>query len=492
MCTYLAVLSFSWLFLSIRFVAEVPTLLDMRLFCASKLGLGDDDMRTVTWPAVVSRLVATQTSTRLSLVRDMTALDVAARILRRENYLMGAINQGALRLTLPWLRGALGQQCWLTTGVQWSLYWAVLNPLFDDHSRLRPLSADKLATRCRLIAIAQLLLTPFIAVYMGLYYFMRNAERVYHHPSAVGARRWSGEARWRMRHYNEYPHVLEARLSAAKPAATAYCACFPNHVVSLCARFVAFVVGALAAALLALAAVDERLLEAVLWGRNLLWYTAVCGTLLAASRALIADDAPGSVRPDPVASLAACVAHTHFMPRRWRNASGNSRLVYGEFTALFPSALGALLEELASLLVAPALLWWSLPACAQELTSFLRDYTVHADGVGDICSLAAFDFERHGSSDYGANGDASQRLRSRHGALEKSFISFQAQHPDWEPGVRGKALLDTLAQHEARQSAIWAASTQHAGASVEAAMDVDARCQALLQSLHEEQIDGTN
>jgi hypothetical protein len=30
---------------------------------------------------------------------------------------------------------------------------------------------------------------------MVLHFFLRNAERLYHHPSAVGARRWSAEVR---------------------------------------------------------------------------------------------------------------------------------------------------------------------------------------------------------------------------------------------------------------------------------------------------------
>ena len=490
--TYLVVLGFAFLWLAISFVAEISALLEMRQLCAIKLGLGDDDLRYVPWPEVVSRLIAAQTHARLSVVRDLTPHDVASRILRRENYLIGALNQGVLTLTLPWLP----MPCLLTKCVEWSLYWAVLDHLFDDQCRLRAdaLDARVLARRCRRLAVVQLLLSPFFCMFVFLHFFMRNAERVYHHPSQAGARRWSGEARWRMRHYNEFQHTLEARLAAAQPHAAAYCACFPNHLVSLCARFVSFVVGAFAAALLALAAVDERLLEAVLWQRNLIWYTAICGTILAASRALVADEEPGSARPDPAASLAATVAHTHYLPRRWRNA-GHSRVVYAQFSSLFPSAAGALIEEVASLFLAPAILWWALPECAPRLTSFLREFTIHVDGVGDVCSLAQFDLERHGNSAYGAPRDArDKRMRSRQGAVEKSFLAFQAQHPDWEPDAGGRALLAALAAHQGRQSAVWASAAAAAAAAAghqaagahKSPLEVDTQSQALLQSLYEE------
>ena len=49
------------------------------------------------------------------------------------------------------------------------------------------------------------------------------------------------------------------------------------------------------------------------------------------------------------------VAHTHHLPRRWRNKA-HTRAVADEFGALFPFAAASLVEELVSVFVAPALL----------------------------------------------------------------------------------------------------------------------------------------
>ena len=299
-----------------------------------------------------------------------------------------------------------------------------------------------------------------------------------------------------MRELNELPHLLDARLAAAHAPAAAYCGMFPNHVRSMCAKFVAFVVGAFAAALLALAAVDERILEGVLWGRNLLWYTALCGTLLALSRALIVDDEPGAPPRAPDAALAAVVAHTHHLPRRWRNAA-HTRAVRDDFAASFPLAVVALAEEVASIFLAPALLWWALPGCAPAVVRFVRDFTAHVEGVGHVCSLASFDFARHGNSRYGSPLDAGRAARSSQGKMEKSFLSFHALYASgWEPDAPGRALLAAVGAPEApavqqpMRGSAWAAARSgaaHAAADSkeEAPLPLE-RDHQLLQSIYEE------
>lgn len=406
------------------------------------------------------------------------------------------LNKRVLRLTVPALPGALGRRVWLTKMVEWNLYWSVLDSLFDEHCRVRPDFADEaaLARRFRRLAVLNLVMSPFLTVFMVLYFFLRNAERLYHHPSAVGARRWSAVARWHMRELNELPHLLEARLAAAHAPATTYCAAFPNPVLSMCAKFVAFVVGAFAAALIALAAVDERILEGVLWGRNLLWYTALCGTLLALSRALIIDDDPGARPPAPDAAMAAVVAHTHYLPRRWRNAA-HTRGVHDEFASLFPLAVSTLVEEVASIFLAPALLWWSLPACAGDIIRFVREFTTDAEGVGHVCSLASFDFARHGNSHYGSPFDASRAARSCQGKMEKSFLSFHALYSrGWEPDATGRALLAAVGAPEAPQqqqqhASAWAAPSRAADGKEEEAPPLE-RDHMLLQSIYEERVAG--
>jgi len=78
-----------------------------------------------------------------------------------------------------------------------------------------------------------------------------------------------------------------------------------------------------------------------------------------------------------------------------------------------------------------------------RIVQFLNDYTARIEGVGDVCSLATFDFDRHGNTNYGSSG-SDKSYRSRQGKLEKSFLSFVESYPTWTPNSGGQRLLQNL------------------------------------------------
>lgn len=78
------------------------------------------------------------------------------------------------------------------------------------------------------------------------------------------------------------------------------------------------------------------------------------------------------------------------------------------------------------------------------ITRFVKDFTAHVDGVGDVCSLSVFDLQRHGNSKYGAPSSAPKAQRSRQGKMEKSLLSFVATYPTWEPSAAAKQMLQAL------------------------------------------------
>ena len=54
-------------------------------------------------------------------------------------------------------------------------------------------------------------------------------------------------------------------------------------------------------------------------------------------------------------------------------------------------------QELLSVVLTPFVLWFSLPDCAPAIVDFFRDFTIHVDTLGYVCSFAVFDFKRHGN-----------------------------------------------------------------------------------------------
>jgi len=91
-------------------------------------------------------------------------------------------------------------------------------------------------------------------------------------------------------------------------------------------------------------------------------------------------------------------------------------------------------QELLSVILTPFILWFTLPKCAPDIVDFFRDFTVHIDGLGYVCSFAVFNFERHGNVNFGAPNEVlDERLLSKQGKMEKSILNFKAAHPDWNP-----------------------------------------------------------
>lgn len=100
-----------------RFFAEVAPLLAVHRFCRLKLGLATRELQTMAWAELVRRVVQAQSSMRLCVVRELTALDIVARVMRKENYLVAMINKDVLRLTAP-VPGERAHARWETDGAE--------------------------------------------------------------------------------------------------------------------------------------------------------------------------------------------------------------------------------------------------------------------------------------------------------------------------------------------------------------------------------------
>ena len=196
---YLMLFSLFFLWSLARLAHDFKPLLEMRAFCNRKLQLSDRDIQTITWPEVVARVVHLQATTRLCIVKDLNEHDIVARILRKENYLLGMLNREVigLKLNIPFFRNRV----WLTKAVEWNLDWAIFNGMFDDDFSIRPSFYDVTALRLRMryLAVVNLVLSPFIAIFLAMYFVMNNAERFYRHPGVVGQREWSTHAWWKLR-----------------------------------------------------------------------------------------------------------------------------------------------------------------------------------------------------------------------------------------------------------------------------------------------------
>ena len=102
------------------------------------------------------------------------------------------------------------------------------------------------------------------------------------------------------------------------------------------------------------------------------------------------------------------------------------------FGELFPLKITSFFHEILSVLTSPLILCFTLPQCAPALVDFFREFTIHVDGLGYVCSFAVFDFQRHGDTRFGAPVQGVEELVSEQGKLEKSVLGFKAANPGWQ------------------------------------------------------------
>lgn len=220
-----------------------------------------------------SRLLELQRSGGLCVQpRPLTELDVHHRILRYTNYQVALANKGLLpaRCPLPWG----GSAAFLSRGLAFNVDLLLFRGPFSlfrggwelpeayKRSDLRGALATRWRRTVLLLAAVNLALSPLVLAWQVLHAFYSHVELLRREPGAFGARRWSRLARLQLRHFNELPHELRARLARAyRPAAAFLRAAEPPAPLrALLARQLVFFSGALFAALLVLTIYDEDVL----------------------------------------------------------------------------------------------------------------------------------------------------------------------------------------------------------------------------------------
>lgn len=180
----------------IQFALELPRLMHLRDFFIYLLEIPEDDMQTVSWQDVVSRITGlrdqnVKTASNITpsqrrflfkqLGRQMVgtakerldAHDIANRLMRRENYIIALFNKDILDCTVPvpFLRG----RQFMSRSLLWTLQFSILDLVFNESNQVRPqvLKSDsrgalsrELRKRFAFAATMNLILAPFVAAFL--------------------------------------------------------------------------------------------------------------------------------------------------------------------------------------------------------------------------------------------------------------------------------------------------------------------------------------
>ena len=453
----------------------------MRDFYTHLLEIPDDELQTISWQEVVARLMALRDANPITAdnvaprnrkymgsqsKQRMDAHDIANRLMRRENYLIALFNKDILdlRLPIPFLRN----RQFFSRTMEWNLSFTILDFVFNQHGQVRPLFlkdssrkmlSEALRRRFLIAGLTNVIFAPFIIVYCIMHYFFRyfnvstasfpiqvlgliEYQEYQKNPSQLGSRQYTPLAEWKFREFNELWHLFQRRVNMSYPFASRYVDQFPKEKTIQLSRFIAFVTGALVS-VLALASIfdpDLFLGFELTPDRTVLFYLGVFGTIWAVARGVVPDD---NHVFDPEFALRDVVEYTHYMPNHWKGRL-HTEEVKKEFSALYQMKIITFIEEIMSLVFTPFVLLFTLPLCCDRIVDFFREFTVHVDGLGYICSFALFDFKKGGNTlnqQRRKQADSEQALREDYYATKdgKMLASYFGFLDNYATNPRGNA-----------------------------------------------------
>ncbi|OTB12566.1 hypothetical protein K445DRAFT_321012 [Daldinia sp. EC12] len=458
------VCSFYFVWKSIQWILDIPRLMHIRDFFVYLLEIPEEDMQTVSWQDVVAKItglrdenVKTATNITPSQRRFLSkqlgqhiasqskerldAHDIANRLMRRENYIIALFNKDILDLTapIPFLRN----RQLFSKSLEWTVQFGVLDLVFNEGGQVhqRVLKSDhrghlsrEMQTRFIFAAAMNLIFAPFAASALLIDFIFTYYNEFKTNTSSLGARQYTPLARWKFREFNELPHLFEERLNMSYPFAKHYIDQFPKKKTESVARTVQFFSGALIAVLAIVGFSDpEMFVDFELFpGMNTFAFVALLTTTWAVARGMISEENDVF---DPEFAMQSVIEYTHYQPDQWKGRL-HSYEVKAEFSELYKSRIIIFLEEITGVLVTPIVLFFSLPKCSDQIIDFFREFTIHVDGLGYVCSFAVFDFQkdqRTTKQQPGNTNDAREDYyATKHGKMQASvhgFLDNYVYHP---------------------------------------------------------------
>ena len=157
---------------------------------------------------------------------------------------------------------------------------------------------------------------------------------------------------------------------------------------------ISFIFGSICSVLALLALFDQDILMNfhIFPGFTALLAFGISGAIFAVSRGMIPSDY-AIHHPEKLAEQ--IINEIHYYPPTWKSRLHTASLKK-EFSAFFTYKFIVLGYEIASLLYMPFFLWTILPTKLESIVDFLDDVSVLGED-GYVCSLAAFNFEKHGN-----------------------------------------------------------------------------------------------
>lgn len=385
---------------------DYKKLKEIHKFYLFLLNISDDELQTIPWQSIIKQLVylkdqnaLTANVVEVKAKNRIDAHDVANRIMRKDNYLIAMYNNDIFDFSLPLLPFNTDV---LTKTLEWNINLCVIGFAFNDAGFIkqsflkesqRDYMIEELQKRFMLAGFLNILLAPFLVAYFVLLYFFRYFNEYKTSPGSIGARQYTPMAEWKFREYNELYHIFKKRIGLSAVLGNKYIEQFPKEKTNIIMKFTAFIAGSFAAilALLTVFDPDNFLNFEITKDRTVIFYITILGAIWSVCQSSISREYNVF---DPEETIVELSNFTHYLPIEWKGKY-HTEYVKQEFCELYSLRVLILLKELASMILTPFILWFSLPKSAAKIIDFFRESSIYIDGLGYVCKYAMFDVDKN-------------------------------------------------------------------------------------------------
>lgn len=405
-----------WVMALVSLVPFVATDRAVALYCAQVLGLTDNEVATLPWPAIVRRLALVQAGSYGGacgrpgaggtieqevgqvpppLTQPASLAYILCRIFRAQNYWTALYATRALR-TWRWGPGFLDLEHSrvLFVVLDWAVVADTARRDFVDRGPAALRSVSAVRGRVWAAAFGLAVAMPFVLPLFVCSFLLKSMQEV--HAKQGHVRAFTHAAAWACRDFHEARSCLNARLARSMYYGVAYLGWFVQPVGRAVGSVLVLVAGVALGLLVGIGLVDEEILAGVTLGsHNLLWYMGVLTVVVAASQVLAPVDGGGVfASPDNDSARA---AYDKFFGRNAARHNPNphwgwaSRSSVNTVRAMIPYKALGLVRELGGVLAAPLVLMMCTLTTTrvQCLVQCLASLTVHHLDLGHVCAPAA-------------------------------------------------------------------------------------------------------
>jgi autophagy-related protein 9 len=395
-------------YVSIRLIsiyASIKKFWKIRKIFKDDLEIDSKDLDTITWNEVSNKIVKYYCNPNLN------SYTMALKIMTKENLIISIYDQ---------LENLEFNKYPLSKLLEWNFIFCFINPLINENREISDdikldinKYQDKVNTQLKRVAIINLIFMPFLLIFIIMYMFLQYGEQFYNNPQLIMNRQWSIKASWKLRYYNELPHLFRARLENASIAAKDYDKQFPSRLYGTIAHFIMFVMGSFFMILVIITLLNENLLINlnISFNRPILWYLGIMGGIMA----IVKSFANIKHVYNPEKSMKKMMEYIDIKEDWMREP--RSYNVRKEIMKWFPQRLILLLEECYCLILTPYILWFVLRKESSVICEYLvNTMACHHSITGLINKNSLF---------------ISYPQIKENSKTEKSFEYFQKNYPEW-------------------------------------------------------------